>query len=127
MVCISLLMLSRFSLRNSVDSLANVRKSRRDSSLPFLPTLKEHIPFFLFIILACSWVLSPASHILNTNKALGGLIEFAVLVTFAFGKLGPRIILARLTRSPFPWFNFGAFVPLAVGAIYVNAGLLIPG
>ena len=55
------------------------------------------------------------------------MVEFVLLVMFAFGKLGPRVILARLTRSPFPWLNFGAFVPLALGAVYVNLGSIVDG
>jgi hypothetical protein len=54
----------------------------------------------------------------------GGLIEFALLITFTFGKLGPRVILARLTKSPFPQFNFGAFGPLIGGALLVNLPFL---
>ncbi|EJD03452.1 Choline/ethanolaminephosphotransferase [Fomitiporia mediterranea MF3/22] len=117
------------------ESVFNVYKSRRAANQPFLPTLLQHLPFLLFLTLACSWSLSPSSHILSHSltyashkgRAIGGLIEFALLVMFAFGKLGPRIILARLTRSPFPWLNFGAFVPLAIGAIYVNFGSVING
>lgn len=122
-------------LTHSTSSISNVYKSRRASKQPFFPTLAQHLPFALFVFLACAWALSPTSHILSHSlsydthkgRAIGGLIEFALLVTFSFGKLGPRIILARLTRSPFPWFNFGAFVPLAVGATYVNLGVVMSG
>ncbi|KAI5121957.1 hypothetical protein M0805_002028 [Coniferiporia weirii] len=117
------------------ECVMNVYKSRRGSSQPFLPTLAQHIPFFLFVGLACAWALSPTSHVLahslsyseHRGRAIGGLIEFALLVMFAFGKLGPRVILARLTRSPFPWLNFGAFAPLAIGAAYVNLGIVVDG
>ena len=116
-------------------SVLNVYKARRASNQPFLPTLTQHLPLALFLSLACAWSLSPASHVLSHSltytshkgRAIGGLIEFALLVMFAFGKLGPRIILARLTRSPFPWLNFGAFVPLALGAVYVNLGSVVSG
>jgi len=70
-------------------------------------------------------LLSPYSSILpNDNNPVEGqrtyLIEFAILVTLAFGKLGPRVILAHLTHSPFPWWNYGAFFPLIGGAVIVN-------
>jgi len=86
----------------------------------------QHAPFIVYNILAVSWILSPYSTLLtefgNEHGQSGnrGLIEFTLLVTFTFGKLGPRIILARLTRSPFPWFNFGAFGPLIGGVVLVN-------
>ncbi|KAH8119657.1 Choline/ethanolaminephosphotransferase [Phellopilus nigrolimitatus] len=117
------------------ECIINVYKARRASMQPFLPTLGQHVPFLLFVSLACGWALSPYSHVLSHSvnytshkgHAIGGLIEFALLVMFAFGKLGPRVILARLTRSPFPWLNFGAFAPLAIGVVYVNLGVFIDG
>jgi len=111
------------------ECLINVYEKRRESAQPFLPTLTQHIPFLTFLTLASAWPLSPASRILSVHapNVAGGLVEYTLLLTFSFGKLGPRIILARLTRSPFPWFNFGAFAPLAVGALYVNLVHFVPG
>ncbi|THH09219.1 hypothetical protein EW145_g2177 [Phellinidium pouzarii] len=117
------------------ECIANVYKSRRAAGQPFLPILAQHFPFLLFVGLACSWVLSPSSHVLahglsydaHRGRTIGGLIEFTLLVMFAFGKLGPRVILARLTRGSFPWLNFGTFAPLSVGAVYVNLGMVIDG
>ncbi|OCB88938.1 Choline/ethanolaminephosphotransferase [Sanghuangporus baumii] len=91
--------------------------------------------FHLYDIVIYSAILSLAfihipeclDYTSHKGRAIGGMVEFALLVMFAFGKLGPRIILARLTRSPFPWLNFGAFVPLALGAVYVNLGGLLDG
>ncbi|KLO08212.1 Choline/ethanolaminephosphotransferase [Schizopora paradoxa] len=111
------------------ECILNVYKKRREASQAFLPTLSQHAPFFTFLFLACSWPLSPSSRILSVHDpdVLGGLIEYTLLLTFSFGKLGPRIILARLTRSPFPWFNYGAFAPLAIGVVYVNGVRYVPG
>jgi ethanolaminephosphotransferase len=124
-----------FALSLTPPSLINVYKSRRAYSQRFLPTLAQHVPFVLFVLLSLSWSLSPHSHILSHSftygihkgRAIGGIIEFALLIMFAFGRLNPRIILARLTRSPFPWFNFGAFGPLLLGSAYVNLGFVFQG
>lgn len=93
----------------------------KTTTLSFRTALSQNIPFLLYNLIAISWILSPYSTLINhPDHKSGGLIEFALLVTFTFGKLGPRVILARLTKSPFPWFNFGAFGPLIGGAILVN-------
>ena len=106
-------------------SILNVYTACTQKPLSFCDSLVQHTPFIVYNLLAISWILSPYSKLLELNKEQGqsgqrGLIEFTLLVTFTFGKLGPRIILARLTRSPFPWFNFGAFGPLIGGVILVN-------
>ncbi|KAF8508579.1 Choline/ethanolaminephosphotransferase [Hysterangium stoloniferum] len=99
--------------------------SRQKKTFTFRDAIIQHIPFVIYILLAVIWAMSPYSVIVNRPAAVrssqtGGLIVFALLMTFTFGKLGPRVILARLTMSPFPWFNSGAFLPLIGGAILVN-------
>jgi ethanolaminephosphotransferase len=99
--------------------------SRKNNSFTFRNAIMQNIPFIIYILIAISWTLSPYSTIVNYSAGVrssrnGGLIVFALLMTFTFGKLGPRVILARLTMSPFPWFNVGAFGPLIGGAILVN-------
>lgn len=107
-------------LQNS--SLYNIYTTRNKTAAFSLRTaLAQNIPFMLYNLIAISWILSPHSTLIShPHHKSGGLIEFALLITFTFGKLGPRVILARLTKSPFPWFNFGAFGPLIGGAILVN-------
>jgi ethanolaminephosphotransferase len=130
----------RFTLKGSgishrTSSVLNVYTACSQKSLSFRKSLVQHTPFIIYNLLAVSWILSPHSALLtDTHKGdkealypqsrQGGLIEFALLVTFTFGKLGPRIILSRLTKSPFPWFNFGAFGPLVGGAVIVNLPFL---
>jgi len=67
--------------------------------------------------LILGWLFAPFSSILQEGR----LLEFALLQTFTFGKLGPRIILSYLTKSEFPGYNNGAFLPLIVGvaALYL--------
>ena len=107
-------------------SIYNVYATTRSKSKPFsfVSALSQNIPFALYNLLAAFWILSPHSTLINnSNINTGNLIEFALLITFTFGKLGPRVILARLTKSPFPWFNCGAFCPLLGGAILGNLPL----
>ncbi|KAF8583892.1 Choline/ethanolaminephosphotransferase [Ramaria rubella] len=105
--------------------LYNVYAASKEKTFSFRTALMQNIPFILYNLSAMSWLLSPHSNLISgsntgdANKA-GGLIEFALLMTSTFGKLGPRVILAHLTKSPFPWFNVGAFGPLIGGAILVN-------
>jgi len=108
--------------------------SRQKKTFTFRDALMQNIPFIIYVLIAVFWTMSPYSAIVNKPAAAlssqtGALIVFALLITFTFGKLGPRVILARLTMSPFPWFNFGAFLPLIGGAILVNLpffGIYLP-
>jgi len=104
-------------------SIYNVHAaSQEKKSFTLRHALVQNVPFILYNVAALSWVLSPFSRILNPSGQ-GSFSAFALLITFTFGKLGPRVILARLTKSPFPWFNIGAFGPLILGSLLVNLPL----
>ncbi|TDL22620.1 Choline/ethanolaminephosphotransferase [Rickenella mellea] len=126
--CVIYIALFSFAFIHVPGCLMNVHKLRRSKSLRFRLTLIQHIPFLIFSTGVFSWVLSPHSSLLtSTSERSRGLInlKFAILITFSFGKLGPRVILAHLTHSSFPRFNFGAFAPLTIGALYVNLASVI--
>ncbi|KIJ50504.1 hypothetical protein M422DRAFT_27176 [Sphaerobolus stellatus SS14] len=100
----------------------NVHRAQKEKKTFTLGhALLQNIPFLIYNFLVISWVLSPFSNILSENGSRGHLAEFALLITSTFAKLVPRLILARLTKSPFPWFNLGAFGPLILGSLLVNA------
>jgi ethanolaminephosphotransferase len=111
-------------------SFVNVRKARQGSGLSFQQMFSQHIPYTSYLLLIAMWIFSPYSNVLSnpgTNEIhIGKLTEFSILATCSFGLLGPRIILARLTRSPFPGYNLRAFLPLLLGAVAANLPFLAP-
>ncbi|CDS05172.1 hypothetical protein LRAMOSA07701 [Lichtheimia ramosa] len=77
-------------------------------------------PIVVFALAEFCWVMSPTSTILKGEH----LCLFALTVGMLFGLMASNIILAHLTRSPYP--NLGFIVaPIVVMAILVNSDLLI--
>lgn len=77
-------------------------------------------PIIVFALAEFCWVMSPTSSILKGEH----LCLFALTVGMLFGLMASNIILAHLTRSPYP--NLGFIVaPVVVMAILVNSDLLI--
>ncbi|GAA5823980.1 hypothetical protein JCM10212_006595 [Sporobolomyces blumeae] len=88
---------------------------RRNPSMTTRQAFAQLLPIVAFSVLTVTWVLSPKSRVLKD----GYLEEFALVVCFLFGQLSSKIILAQLTRGPFP-FSWSLLLPLAVPAILVN-------
>ncbi|ORY86654.1 hypothetical protein BCR35DRAFT_277481 [Leucosporidium creatinivorum] len=86
------------------------------------PALQEAysqlFPIVAFTALAAVWVLSPWGIMLAEEH----MIEFALLVCFLYGQLSSKVIVAQLTKGPFP-FSPALLVPLAIPAIGVNTPL----
>ncbi|EJD53207.1 Choline/ethanolaminephosphotransferase [Auricularia subglabra TFB-10046 SS5] len=72
--------------------------------------------YILYNTLLVSWLFAQNSVVLQR----GHLFEFSLLITFTFGTLGPRVILAYLTKGPFPEYNVGTFLPLVIGQFVVQ-------
>ena len=95
--------------------LANVAKARRANGLPVLPLLIEWVPMAVFTFATSAWVFSPYSSLMEENH----LVLFCMMASLVFGRFMTKIILAHLTRQPFPYWT-SMLTPLVVGAVLVN-------
>ena len=105
------------SMRN--DSIKNVVAARRKAGLPVAPVFLEWTPMIIFTASCCGWLYSPYSSLLTDNH----LVLFCLTISFVFGRMTTKIILAHLTRQPFPYWTM-MFVPLMIGAALVNGPVL---
>ncbi len=93
----------------------NVVKARRAQGLPVAPVFLEWTPIAVFITSIGAWLYSPHSSLMRDNR----LVLFCVTMSFVFGRMTTKIILAHLTRQPFPYWTI-MLLPLLGGAILGN-------
>ncbi|KAI8381364.1 CDP-alcohol phosphatidyltransferase-domain-containing protein [Radiomyces spectabilis] len=77
------------------------------------------LPLLAYVAAICLWVFSPYSSILADEH----LILFSLTVGLVFGMMASDIILAHLTKSPFPTFK-RALIPLWICVLIVNSGCI---
>ncbi|KAF9284575.1 hypothetical protein BGZ74_001708 [Mortierella antarctica] len=95
--------------------LIAVYKSCKEKNQSVVAAYSELLPMSLFLVSAYAWLASPASYIFEAQH----FILFAVTVGIVFGRMATKIILAHVTKMPFPYFTV-QLVPLIVGAFIVN-------
>jgi ethanolaminephosphotransferase len=93
----------------------NVAVARKRQGLAVLPTLLEWTPIVVFTASIVAWVSSPYSILLRDNH----LVLFCVILSFVFGRMTTKIILAHLLRQRFPYWTV-LLTPLVVGAALTN-------
>lgn len=93
----------------------NVISARRQRGQPILPIFVEWTPFVVPTVAAAAWVYSPYSCLLVDNH----LVLFSVTMSFVVGRITTKIILAHLTRQPFPYWT-SLITPLLGGSVLVN-------
>lgn len=93
----------------------NVVKARRAASLPVMPVFLEWTPLIVFTLSAGVWLYSPYSTLMRENR----LMLFCLTMSFVFGRMTTKIILAHLTRQPFPYWTT-MLAPLMGGALLGN-------
>lgn len=93
----------------------NVIRARRKDNLPVLPVFLEWTPIFTFTFAVSAWLLSPHSTLMEENH----LVLFSLTMSFVFGRMTTKIILAHLTRQPFPYWTVMLW-PLVGGALIFN-------
>ncbi|KAF5866047.1 hypothetical protein ETB97_001124 [Aspergillus alliaceus] len=109
------LLLSSFFLGHLPGCVYNVVASRRKQNLPIAPIFKEWVPMIVFTGCNLAWLFSPYSRILVDNH----LVLYCWAISFVFGRMTTKIILAHLLRQPFPHWTV-LQTPLVGGAILVN-------
>jgi ethanolaminephosphotransferase len=93
----------------------NVYKARRAKGLPVAPVFLEWTPMAVFTFSVGAWLFSPYSTICSENH----LVLFCVIMSFVFGRMTTKMILAHLTRQPFPYWTVMLW-PLVGGAVLGN-------
>jgi ethanolaminephosphotransferase len=93
----------------------NVARARRAQRLPIAPLFLEWIPAIAFTFGCIAWLGSPYSYILEDNH----LVLFCLTMSLVCGRMTTKIILAHLTRQPFPYWTV-MLAPLIGGAVLVN-------
>ncbi len=93
----------------------NVVKARRARGLPVAPVFLEWTPMAVYTGAIGAWLYSPYSTLMRDNR----LVLFCVTMSFVFGRMTTKIILAHLTRQPFPYWTV-MLVPLTGGAVLGN-------
>ena len=93
----------------------NVARVRRAQGLPLAPLFLEWTPVIVFVCGSMAWLGSPYSFILKDNH----LVLFCLIMSLVCGRMTTKIILAHLTRQPFPYWTV-MLAPLVGGAILVN-------
>lgn len=97
----------------------NVIVARRRQNLPVLPIFLEWTPIVIFTASCVFWLGSEHSSLLTDNH----LILFCITMSFVFGRMTTKIILAHLTKQPFPYWTI-MLAPLMGGAVLVNLPLV---
>lgn len=93
----------------------NVAEARKAKNLPLAPLLLEWTPMVVFTGSLLAWLGSPYSTLLRENH----LCLLCLTLSFVFGRMTTKIILAHLTRQPFPYWT-ALLLPLLGGAALVN-------
>ncbi|KAF2234441.1 Choline/ethanolaminephosphotransferase [Viridothelium virens] len=113
------LLLFSFFAAHMPDCIYNVVTARRKSGLPIAPVFLEWTPMVIYTLGIGAWVYSPHSTLLQENH----LMLVCLTLSLVFGRMTTKIILAHLTRQPFPYFT-AMLVPLLAGALLFNLPVL---
>lgn len=109
------LLLGSFFVAHLPSCIYNVVLARRAKKLSVFTPFLEWTPIAIFVGSLIAWLGSPHSHLLSDNH----LALLCVTLSFVFGRMTTKIILAHLTRQPFPYWT-GLLLPLIGGAVLVN-------
>ena len=109
------LILGTFLVAHLPACIYNVVKARRAHSLPVASVFLEWTPIAVYTASICAWLYSPHSTLMRENR----LVLFCLTMSFVFGRMTTKIILAHLTRQPFPYWTV-MLVPLIGGALLGN-------
>ncbi|KXX82260.1 Cholinephosphotransferase 1 [Madurella mycetomatis] len=95
--------------------ILNVVKARRARGQTVAPVFLEWTPMAVYTLSIGAWLYSPHS----TIRAENHLVLFCIIMSFVFGRMTTKMILAHLTRQPFPYWTVMLW-PLVGGAVLGN-------
>ncbi|OIW24060.1 CDP-alcohol phosphatidyltransferase [Coniochaeta ligniaria NRRL 30616] len=93
----------------------HVVKARKARNLPVAPVFLEWTPMAVYSLSIGAWMYSPYS----TLRAENHIVLFCLTMSFVFGRMTTKMILAHLTRQPFPYWTVMLW-PLVGGAVLAN-------
>lgn len=93
----------------------NVVAARKKQNLPLTPLVKEVMPMVVFTGCNFAWLFSPYSTLLSENR----LVLYCTTISFVFGRMTTKIILAHLLKQPFPYWTV-LITPLLGGVALAN-------
>ena len=109
------MVLGTFFIAHLPFCIYNVVKARRAQGLSVAPVFLDWTPMIIYTLAIGAWLYSPHSTLVKENH----LVLFCLTMSFVFGRMTTKIILAHLTRQPFPYWTV-MLVPLIGGAALVN-------
>lgn len=109
------LVLSAFVFAHVPPCVKHVVQARRARGQAVAPVFLGWIPLIVFVASLLAWLGSPDSVVLKGNH----LCLMCLTLSFVFGRMTTKIILAHLTRQPFPYWTV-LLVPLVGGAVLAN-------
>ena len=113
------IILGTFCVAHLPACVYNVWLARRAKNLPLAPLFLEWTPMVIFTASCTAWLGSPHSFLLKENH----LALFCFTMSLVFGRMTTKIILAHLTRQPFPYWTI-MLAPLMGGAVLANLPVL---
>lgn len=108
-------LLLAFFVAHLPSCIYNVVHARHAKNLPLAPLVFDWFPMAVFSASLLGWLGSPYSRILEDNH----LCLLCLTLSFVFGRMTTKIILAHLTRQPFPYWT-AMLAPLIGGAVLIN-------
>jgi ethanolaminephosphotransferase len=109
------LLLGSFLSAHLPSCIWNVWEARKAKGLPLAPVFLEWTPMLIFTGSLVAWLGSPYSALLRDNH----LCLLCLTLSFVFGRMTTKTILAHLTRQPYPYWT-ALLLPLIGGAVLVN-------
>jgi len=106
------LILGTFFVAHLPSCVINVAHARHKQGLSVVPLFLEWFPMIVYTGACMAWLGSPHSHLLKDNH----VILFCLTMSMVFGRMTTKIILAHLTRQPFPYWTV-MLAPLVGGAV----------
>ena len=113
-IWISIVVIALF-LAHFPECIYNVYLARKRQKLPFVPVFLELTPMAVYTGSIGLWLYSPYSTLMKNNH----LMLFCLTMSFVFGRMTTKMILAHLTRQPFPYWTM-MLAPLVGGAVLGN-------
>ncbi|KAJ1969623.1 hypothetical protein H4R35_006091 [Dimargaris xerosporica] len=113
--CLIVFLISGTAFTHAPYCLSAVYRVCRAKNRSYALALLQLAPMALFLGCAYLWLASPDSFIFREQH----LALFILTAGIAFGRIATKIILAHVTRAPFPWFTV-QIVPVIIGAALVN-------
>ncbi|EYE96009.1 sn-1,2-diacylglycerol cholinephosphotransferase [Aspergillus ruber CBS 135680] len=113
------ILLAGFFLGHLPGCVYNVIDARKKQNLPLKPLFKEILPMVVFTVSNVAWLFSPYSSLLADNR----LVLYCITISFVFGRMTTKIILAHLLHQPFPFWTV-LLTPLVGGAVLINLPLI---